>query len=100
MLVNNTNIVGGCLKSSSPEGIVLTQTQDTGKNLILKRTVIAKYLFNMAFENVFDLGYVTEKPWDALLAGHNIFLHLRFFRRIFSTFFWTKFFPFFMKIYI
>ena len=66
----NTNIVGACLKSSNPEGIVLTQTEDSSKNIMLKRAVIAKYLFNMAFENVIDLGYVTEKPWDALLAGN------------------------------
>lgn len=57
------------MKSKSPEGVTLEITDDTEKNLVLKREVIAKYLFNMAFENVQDSGYVTEKPWDALLAG-------------------------------
>jgi hypothetical protein len=57
------------LKSKSPEGITLEITDDTERNLVLKREVIAKFLFNMAFENVQDPGYVTEKPWDALLAG-------------------------------
>jgi hypothetical protein len=59
------------LKTVSPEGIVLQDTGDTERNLILKRDVISKYLFNMAFENVLDPGYVTEKPWDALLAGRS-----------------------------
>jgi Glycosyltransferase family 10 (fucosyltransferase) C-term len=64
-----TLLIGGCLKSKSPEGVTLEITDDTERNLALKREVIAKYLFNMAFENVQDPGYVTEKPWDALLAG-------------------------------
>ena len=67
--VNLTLLTGGCLKSLSPEGVTLQITNDSEKNLLLKREVIAKYLFNMAFENAQDLGYVTEKPWDALLAG-------------------------------
>lgn len=59
------------MKSKSPEGVTLEITDDTEKNLVLKREVIAKYLFNMAFENIQDSGYVTEKPWDALLAGEH-----------------------------
>ena len=26
-------------------------------------------MFNMAFENSIEKGYVTEKPFDALIAG-------------------------------
>ena len=44
-------------------------TDDTELNLIMKRKTISKYMFNMAFENVYDQGYVTEKVWDALYSG-------------------------------
>ena len=40
-----------------------------GSNLALKRAAIARFMFNMAFENSVEAGYVTEKPFDALLAG-------------------------------
>jgi Glycosyltransferase family 10 (fucosyltransferase) C-term len=43
--------------------------QMTGSNLVLKRDAIARFMFNMAFENSIEDGYVTEKPFDALLAG-------------------------------
>ena len=61
--------VGGCLKSKSPEGLKLTLTNNANENVGMKRKVISQYLFNMAFENTYDQGYVTEKPWDALYAG-------------------------------
>jgi len=38
-------------------------------NIAMKREAIAKYMFNMAFENSIEDGYVTEKPFDALVAG-------------------------------
>lgn len=61
--------IGGCLKSKSPEGIKLVLTSNDGENVDMKRKAISQYLFNMAFENAYDQGYVTEKPWDALYAG-------------------------------
>ena len=45
-----------------------------GSNLALKRAAIARFMFNMAFENSIEDGYVTEKPFDALLAGYRLFL--------------------------
>ena len=41
----------------------------TAANLILKKDAIARFMFNMAFENSIEDGYVTEKPFDALMAG-------------------------------
>lgn len=54
---------------TGPEGISLPKTRDTRYNLHLKREVIGKFLFNMAFENSLEPGYVTEKPFDALVSG-------------------------------
>lgn len=54
---------------TGPEGISLPKTRDTRYNLHLKREVIGKFLFNMAFENSQEPGYVTEKPFDALMSG-------------------------------
>jgi hypothetical protein len=50
-------------------GINLQKFRDTHYNLYLKREVINNYAFNMAFENSIEPGYVTEKPFDALVAG-------------------------------
>ena len=36
---------------------------------IPKRLAISHYLFYLAFENIFEPGYVTEKVFDALCAG-------------------------------
>ena len=63
---------GGCLKTDVPKDLQLTMTDDTELNLIMKRKTISKYMFNMAFENVYDQGYVTEKVWDALYSGNFI----------------------------
>ena len=60
------------MKSKVPEGVKLILTNNDDENVDTKRKVIAQYLFNMAFENVYDLGYVTEKPWDALYAGNGM----------------------------
>jgi hypothetical protein len=61
--------LGKCMRSYGPEGITLPNMRNTGLNLVLKRQTIAKYMFNMAFENSIEQGYVTEKPFDALIAG-------------------------------
>jgi hypothetical protein len=50
-------------------GIKLQKFRDTRYNLFLKREVINSYAFTMAFENSIEAGYVTEKPFDALVAG-------------------------------
>ena len=34
-----------------------------------KLEVLSHYLFNACFENTFELGYITEKPAEALMAG-------------------------------
>ena len=58
-----------CMHSQNLEGITLQNSGDTVTNLALKREVISRFMFNMAFENSLEDGYVTEKPFDALLAG-------------------------------
>ncbi|KAJ1435609.1 hypothetical protein B484DRAFT_393483 [Ochromonadaceae sp. CCMP2298] len=62
--------LGRCMHSNTgPEGVTLIKTRDSHLNLVLKRQAVGRYLFHMAFENSQEDGYVTEKPWDALLAG-------------------------------
>lgn len=62
--------LGRCLRTPvGPEGLELPKTRDTRYNLILKREVISNYMFNLAFENSLEPGYVTEKPFDAMLSG-------------------------------
>lgn len=62
--------LGRCLRSPiGPEGYELPKTRDTRYNLQIKRDVISNYMFNMAFENSLEPGYVTEKPFDALISG-------------------------------
>jgi Glycosyltransferase family 10 (fucosyltransferase) C-term len=62
--------LGRCMRSPvGPEGISLPKTGDTRYNLLLKRKAISRYMFNLAFENSIEKGYVTEKPFDALLSG-------------------------------
>lgn len=62
--------LGRCLRTpTGPEGITLPKTRDTRYNLKLKREAISKYMFNMAFENSIEAGYVTEKPFDALVSS-------------------------------
>ena len=59
-----------CMRSATgPEGVSLPQTHNTRYNLFLKREAIGKFLFNLAFENSIEDGYVTEKPFDALVSG-------------------------------
>jgi hypothetical protein len=63
--------LGRCMRTGrSPEGIYLRKpTNDTAFDLQEKRKVIKHYAFTMAFENTVEEDYVSEKPFDALLAG-------------------------------
>jgi len=54
---------------AGPEGIALSNSSETRYDQQLKRETIGKFMFNMAFENSIEPGYVTEKPFDALIAG-------------------------------
>jgi hypothetical protein len=59
-----------CMRSPvGPEGISLPNTPSTRYNLEIKREVLSRYMFNLAFENSIEPGYVTEKPFDSLVAG-------------------------------
>jgi Glycosyltransferase family 10 (fucosyltransferase) C-term len=58
-----------CMRSHNAEGVVLHNVYDTMQNLRLKREAIGRFMFNMAFENSIEDGYVTEKPFDPLIAG-------------------------------
>jgi hypothetical protein len=62
--------LGRCMHWIGPEGITLPKTRDTRYNLFLKRNAIGHFMFNFAFENSLEPGYVTEKPFDALIAGN------------------------------
>eukprot|EP01039_Chlorochromonas_danica_P006314 gene6314-6963_t len=62
--------LGRCMHTpTGPEGYTLPRSRDTRYNLHLKRQVIGRYMFNLAFENSIEDGYVTEKPFDALQSG-------------------------------
>lgn len=52
-----------------PEGITLRTGQTTKETLALKQAAISNYMFYCAFENTYEAGYVTEKVFDALIAG-------------------------------
>lgn len=52
-----------------PEGIVLRSGRNAQENLKFKQAAISNYLFYCAFENTYEAGYVTEKVFDALIAG-------------------------------
>ena len=81
--------LGRCMHTNpGPEGVTLPHTRDTRYNLYLKRHTIGHFMFNMAFENSLEPGYVTEKPFDALIAGthhtvlHHFFFHVTHFKTI------------------
>ena len=79
--------LGRCMHTNSiPEGIELQRTRDSVYNLYLKRKAIGRYLFNLAFENSLEPGYVTEKPFDAIIAGKNLALNSYYVARPFCTY--------------
>lgn len=62
--------LGKCIQSPHiPEGIVLGAGRTDLESLLLKQAAISRYMFYLAFENTFERGYVTEKVFDALIAG-------------------------------
>jgi hypothetical protein len=50
-----------CMRSIGPEGVYLRNYHNTDYNLLMKRETIGKFMFNLAFENSIEEGYVTEK---------------------------------------
>jgi hypothetical protein len=54
---------------TGPEGVALPTSKEMRYNLQVKREAIGRFMFNMAFENSLEPGYVTEKPFDALISG-------------------------------
>ena len=50
-------------------GISLPTNPESRYDYDIKRQAISKFMFNMAFENSVEDGYVTEKAFDALLSG-------------------------------
>lgn len=62
--------LGKCLPTRKiAEGVSLSTGKTEQESLQLKRQVLSKYKFYLAFENTNERGYVTEKVFDALLAG-------------------------------
>lgn len=54
---------------TGPEGIRLGSGATALEALRLKQSAISHYMFHLAFENTYERGYVTEKVFDALIAG-------------------------------
>jgi len=62
--------LGKCMHTEHiPEGIVLRTGKTAADSLQLKQQALSRYLFHLAFENTIEPGYVTEKVFDALIAG-------------------------------
>lgn len=61
--------LGKCMHTINPEGISLPTNPEARYDMPIKRQAIARFMFNMAFENSIEDGYVTEKPFDALISG-------------------------------
>jgi hypothetical protein len=62
--------LGRCMKSPPSNGTILSNIPNNSTlNAINKQIVIGKFLFNLALENSLESGYVTEKPFDALMSG-------------------------------
>ena len=51
-------------------GVTLPTNIEARFDMDLKRQAISRFMFNMAFENSIEDGYVTEKPFDALISGN------------------------------
>lgn len=66
--------LGKCMHSIGPDGVHLPNNPESRYSLDIKRDVISRYMFNCAFENSLEQGYVTEKPFDALIAGLLLFI--------------------------
>jgi hypothetical protein len=64
--------LGRCMHQLGPEGVSLPTNKEARYDLNIKRRAIARFMFNMAFENSIEPGYVTEKPFDALISGRSI----------------------------
>jgi len=62
--------LGKCLKTpTGPEGITLSFGKTPAESLRMKQGAISHYMFYLAFENTIEPGYVTEKVFDAIIAG-------------------------------
>ena len=63
--------LGKCHKSTpaKPDAVKLKMGRNALETLRLKQEAISQYLFYLAFENNIEAGYVTEKVFDALIAG-------------------------------
>jgi len=55
--------------SSEQLPVKLSHSSNTLENIISKQNGISNYLFYLAFENTLEPGYVTEKIFDAFVAG-------------------------------
>ena len=61
--------LGRCMHTTNPEGITLPTNPEARYDMLVKKRAIGRFMFNMAFENSIEDGYVTEKPFDALISG-------------------------------
>ena len=61
--------LGRCMHTVNPEGVTLPTNPEARYDMDVKRRAISRFMFSMAFENSIEDGYVTEKPFDALLSG-------------------------------
>jgi hypothetical protein len=61
--------LGLCMRNENPDGITIGKSSNPHLHSSRKRATIARYMFYLAFENTLLPGYVTEKPFDALIAG-------------------------------